>query len=134
MPRIFFLEVHITLSFFELPVPPDVLLGLSGRGYCLCPLVKITAQNIQPEMKRRKQKIGSEDKPTAFGPCCLLQACRRAFRLPLSPPPALVARGSGAGVSTGPDLESETALLRGWSRTSCVSITWSHPTILNPKP
>lgn len=56
--------------------------GFSGRGYCFWPLVKITAQNIQPEMKRRKQEIGSVDKPTAFDLCCLLQACRRAFRLP----------------------------------------------------
>lgn len=90
------------MSFFELPVPPEVLLGLPGRGYCFGPLVKITARNIQAEMKRRRQQIGPVDKPPAFGLCWVLPACRRAFRLPLSPPPTFVARGRGADVSTGP--------------------------------
>lgn len=77
MPCILFLEELVTPPFFfELPVPPEVLLGLSRRGHCFCLLVKIAASNIQPETKRRKQKIGSEDKPTAFGLCCLLQARR----------------------------------------------------------
>lgn len=95
VPLIFFLEVHITVSFSELPVPPEV------RGYWFCPLVKVTAQITHPGIKRRKQEIGSVGKPTAFGRCCLLQACRRAFRLLPSPPHTLMADVS-PGPSRGP--------------------------------
>lgn len=75
---------------FQAPVPPEILINLSGRGYCTCPLVTITAANIQPEMQRRNRETGSVDQPSAFGLCC----SDRAPHL-LPSPPALCGQGQG---------------------------------------
>lgn len=83
---------------FQAPVPPEILIALSGRGCCSCPLVKITAANIQPEMQRRNRETGSVDQPSAFGLCCSDRAPHTSCLLL----PHSVARGRGAEVSTGP--------------------------------
>lgn len=74
---------------------------LSGRRYCSCPSVKITAQNIQLEMQRRKRD-GICGQARSFCPVLFTAGlCDRAFHLLPSPPAFSVARGSEADLSTG---------------------------------